>query len=78
MYNKEIKEAENILSKANSNNQNFLTGFEFSIFMQSLLIQDRHYVIDTGNYKNANRACAEILLCKIKKHPFIWKHFFTI
>lgn len=78
MYNKEIKEAENILSKANFNNQNFLTGFEFSIFMQNLLIQDRHYVIDTGNYKNANKACAGILLCKIKKHPFIWKHFFTI
>ena len=36
MYNKEITEAENILSKANSNNQNFLTGFEFSIFISSI------------------------------------------
>ena len=77
MYNKEITEAEDILRKADSNNQNFLTGFEFSIFMQSLLVQDGHYVINTGNFENVNKACAEILLRQIKKHPFIWKHFFT-
>ena len=77
MFNKEIIEAENILDKAYKDNQNFLDGFDFSVFMQNLLIQDGHYVIDTGNYKNVNMACAKTLLRQIKKHPFIWKHFFT-
>lgn len=77
MYKKEIMKAESVLTKAYEDNCNYLTGFEFSIFMQNLLIQDGHYVIDTGNYKNVNMACAQILLRQIKRHPIIWKHFFT-
>lgn len=77
MLKKEIAEAENILAKAYKSNQSYLTGFEFSCFVQSLLIQDGHYVIDTGNYENVNMVCAQTFLRQIKKHPFIWKRFFT-
>lgn len=76
MYNKEIKMAEDVVKEAFVNDHAYLTGKEFSIFMQNLLVQDGHYVIDVGNWEDVNLACARILLRQIKKHPFIWKHFF--
>lgn len=56
----------------------FADGFDFSIFMQRLLIQEGGYVIDTGNWENVNYVCASRLLDKIKKHPLIWKWFFMV
>lgn len=55
-----------------------MNGFDFSLFVQNLLIEDGHYVCDTGNWKNANYACACHLLNQIEKHPLIWKLFFRI
>ena len=65
-----------ILDKAET--QGYLNGYEFSILVQNLLISDHGYVIDTGNWENVN---AEVALClaeKVRKHPLLWKLFFTI
>ena len=35
-------------------NRPYITGFEFSIAIQDLLISEDGYVIDTGNYENVN------------------------
>lgn len=53
----------------------FLTGFDFSILMQKLLISPTGYVIDTGNYENVNSEVALRLHERIKKHPLLWKLF---
>lgn len=55
-----------------------LNGFDFSIFMQNLLISENGYVIDTGNYENVNAEVSLRLLEKIKKHPIIWRLFFMV
>lgn len=55
-----------------------MNGFDFSLFVQNLLIEDEHYVCDTGNWENVNYTCACHLLNRIKKHPLIWKLFFRI
>ena len=55
-----------------------MNGFDFSLFIQNLLVEDGHYVSDTGNWQNANYACACYLLNQIEKHPLIWKLFFRI
>lgn len=55
-----------------------LNGFDFSIFMQNLLISENGYVIDTGNYENVNAEVALRILEKVKKHPTIWKLFFMV
>ena len=55
-----------------------MNGFDFSLFVQNLLIKDGHYVCDIGNWKNVNYACACHLLNQIEKHPLIWKLFFRI
>lgn len=54
----------------------FIDGFDFSVFMQRLLIPEGSYVVDTGNWENVNYVCAYRLLDKIKKHPLIWRLFF--
>lgn len=56
----------------------WIDGFDFSLFMQDLLVSRDGYVIDTGNWENANYACAHSLLDKIKRHPWIWKLFFMV
>lgn len=55
-----------------------MNGFDFSLFVQNLLIEDKHYVCDTGNWENVNYICACHLLNQIEKHPLIWKLFFRI
>lgn len=55
-----------------------INGFDFSVFIQCLLISENAYVIDTGNWENVNYVCAYRLLNKIKKHPRLWKLFFMI
>lgn len=56
----------------------WIDGFDFSVFMQELLISEDGYVMDTGNWENVNYVCAYRLLEKIKKHPLIWKWFFMV
>lgn len=58
--------------------QNSLSGKDFSILIQDLLIPDGTYVIDVGNYENVNLVCAEHMLNTCKKHPILWKLFFMM
>ena len=58
--------------------QGYLSGFDFSILMQHLLISEDGYVIDTGNYENVNAEVALRLMRKIQEHPLIWKLFFMV
>lgn len=71
-----MRNIKEILNKAHE--QCSLSGFEFSILMQELLISEDGYVIDTGNYTNANAEVALRLVEKIKKHPKLWKWFFMV
>lgn len=65
-----------ILDKAYK--KGYLNGFEFSIFIQNLLISENGYVIATGNWENVNAEVALRLADQIKKHPIIWKLFFMV
>ena len=67
---------EKISDKANR--QAYLDGFDFSILMQNLLVSPTGYVMDTGNWENANREIALSLLERIKKHPIIWKLLYMV
>ena len=64
---------QNILDKAYD--QGYLSGFDFSILMQQLLISEGGYVLDTGNYENVNAEVALRLAEKIKQHPKLWQLF---
>lgn len=55
-----------------------LNGYEFSIFMQDLLISKEGYVLDMGNWEDVNAEVALRLAKKIRKHPIIWKLFFMV
>lgn len=68
--------AKEILAKAEK--QNFVSGFDFSVAVQDLLISESGWVIDTGNYENVNAECLIRLMNKIDKHPLLWKLFFMI
>ena len=68
--------AKEILDKAYK--EGYLSGFDFSVFMQNVLISEDGYVIDTGNYENVNAEVALRLAEKIKKHPLLWKLFFMV
>lgn len=58
--------------------QGYLSGFDFSIFIQRALISKHGYVIDTGNYENVNSVVAQRLAKNIEKHPLLWKLFFMV
>lgn len=58
--------------------QGWLSGFDFSVLMQNLLISENGYVIDTGNYENVNAEVALRLVEKIKRHPKLWTWFFMV
>jgi hypothetical protein len=75
MLNRQQK-IDEIIKKAKK--QCCLDGFDFSILMQNLLISENGYVIDTGNWKNANCATALMLYDNIKRHPRLWKKFFMV
>ncbi len=64
------------LTKAHTDG--FLSGLDFSLFIQDLLISKDGYVIDVGNYENVNAEVALRLADRIKKHPIIWKIFFMV
>ena len=76
MMLKPEQKTSDILDKAKT--QGYLNGFEFSILIQKLLISENGYVIDTGNWENANAEVALRLVEKIKKHPILWKLFFMV
>lgn len=65
-----------ILNKAYQ--QGWLSGFDFSIFIQDMTISENGYVIDTGNWENVNAEVALRLVEQIKKHPIIWRFFFMV
>ena len=65
-----------ILNKAYQ--QGWLSGFDFSLLIQDMIISENGYVIDTGNWENVNAEVALRLAEQIKKHPIIWKLFFIV
>lgn len=68
--------AKELLQKAYK--QGWLSGFDFSVLMQRLLVSEHGYVLDTGNYENANAEVALRLARNIEKHPLIWKLLFMV
>ena len=56
----------------------YLSGFDFSLLIQDLLIHDGEYVLDIGNYENVNAEVALRLAKNIKKHPKRWKKYFMV
>lgn len=58
--------------------QCWLSGFDFSILMQELLISKSGYVIDTGNWENVNAEVALGLWRRVKRHPVLWALFFMV
>lgn len=73
---KSLKRVREILKKAEE--QCWLSGFDFSILMQELLISENGYVIDTGNWENVNAAVALELWRRVKRHPVLWELFFMV
>lgn len=67
---------EDLLDKAYE--QGYLSGFDFSLLIQKLLVSEGGWVLDTGNYENVNAEVALRLVKKIKKHPKLWKRFFMV
>ena len=70
------EKAKEKLTKARQNG--WLSGFDFSLLIQDLLISEDGYVIDTGNYECVNAEVALRLADKIKRHPIIWAMFFMV
>lgn len=68
--------AKELLQKAKQ--QGWLSGSDFSILVQRLLVSEHGYVMDTGNWENANAAVALRLASNIEKHPLIWKLLFMV
>lgn len=71
-----MRDSKEILDRAYE--QGWLSGFDFSVLMQSILISENEYVIDTGDYKNVNAEVALRLAEKIKRHPKLWEWFFMV
>lgn len=65
-----------VLNKAKV--QGWLSGYDFSVLIQELVVPPNAYVIDTGNWQNVNAAVAQILAQRIRRHPLLWKWFFMV
>lgn len=65
-----------ILNKAYK--QGWLNGFDFSLFIQDIVISENGYIIDTGNFENVNAEVALLLAERVKKHPILWNILFRI
>lgn len=50
----------------------------FSQFVQSCFISKNSYIIDTGNFQNANLEMIYRIKDKIERHPLLWKLLFMI
>jgi len=70
------EECNELLKKAYE--QGWLSGFDFSVLIQNLLVSEGGYVLDTGNYENVNAEVALRLVEKIKNHPRLWEWFFMV
>ena len=55
--------------------QGWLDGFDFSMFIQEVMIPENGYVLDVGNWENVNAEVVIQLNERIKKHPILWKLF---
>lgn len=69
-------ERKEILDKAYQ--QGWLSGFDFSLLIQDMTISENGYILGTGNWENVNAEVALRLAEQIKKHPILWKLFFTV
>lgn len=58
--------------------QEWLSGFDFSVLIQDMTISKNGYVIGTGNWECVNAEVALRLAEQIKKHPILWKLFFMV
>lgn len=70
------KSGREILNKAKV--QGWLSGFDFSVLMHELLVPPNGYIMGTGNWENVNAVAAQLLAQRIRRHPLLWKWFFTI
>ena len=50
----------------------------FSQYIQNVFISQKGWVIDTGNFKTANRELIELIERKINKHPILFNLFFRV
>ena len=65
-----------IIDKAQK--QTYLSGFDFAILIQNLLVSPTGWVMDTGTWENANREIALLLVERIRKHKLLWKLLFMV
>ena len=76
MIDIDMSRVNKLLKKAKDNN--YLSGFDFSLLIQDLTISEGGYVLGTGNYENVNAEVALRLVDSINRHPLIWKLFFMV
>lgn len=58
--------------------EGYLTDTEFCTFVTDLLISKNGYITDCSNAEQHNAKALLLLVEKIRKHPLIWKKFFSI
>lgn len=58
--------------------EGYLTDNEFCKFVTNLLISKNGYIMDWGTGEQGNAQALLLLVEKIRKHPYIWKKFFSI
>lgn len=58
--------------------EGYITDKEFCIFFTNLLISENGYIMDCGSGEQCNAKVLLLLVEKIRKHPFVWKTFFSI
>lgn len=68
-----MKRAKEILAKTEK--QNYLSGLDFSVAIQDLLISEDGWVIDTGNYENVNAECLIRLCVKLRDIRFFGNYY---
>ena len=75
---KRVREVTKLLTEIDKSHKNssYLNGLEFHRIFSRLFMDDDQWIIDTGNWENANMAIMLELIEKIKAHPFIWRCFF--
>ena len=58
--------------------EGYLTDNEFCNFVTNLLISKNGYIMDCGTGEQGNAKALLLLVEKIRKHPHIWKKYFSI
>ena len=80
-YDKALKAFENrfFYNREKSQENYWLNQYvEFSNFIQSIFISEDGYIIDTGNFENANLELMYRIKEKVEKHPYLFSMFFTV